>query len=229
MRSGPKLRNTAEQLAAGLGWSSVAFAPQMTMEGNEVQGVGIIARAPLTDVKTTPLPHKEGILTYVMLSARIADAGRTIALHTTHLRWRPKDSKLRCDQARALLSQMQTYGGDVQILSGDFNAGPRTDEIGVIRDRLVDSFITRNPNAPGITWAKRNPNAGAIAKQHGLVLDRRIDYLFVGPSALMKTRVLECNVVLDQPVQDGGKPLWLSDHFGLLARYDLSNIPMTVA
>lgn len=229
VRSGPSLRNTAEQLAAGLGWSGVAFASQMPADKPELQGVGIIARAPLHSVSATPLPHKEGILTYVMLSARLAHAGRTIALHTTHLRWRPLDSKMRSDQARAVLTVMQQYGGDVQILGGDFNAAPQTAEIGVFRERLVDSFAARNPSTPGLTWARRNPNTGPIATKHGLKQDRRIDYLFVGPSAVMSNRVLDCSVVLDQPVQDRGQPLWLSDHFGLLARYDLPDTRPVVA
>jgi endonuclease/exonuclease/phosphatase family metal-dependent hydrolase len=229
VRSGPSLRNTAEQIAAGLGWSGVAFASQLPADRAELQGVAIIAPAPLHSVYTTPLPHKEGILTYVMLSARLTHAGRQIALHTTHLRWRPVDSKLRSDQARAVLSVMQAYGGDVQIVGGDFNAAPQTQEIGVFRNRLVDSFGTRHPDTPGITWARRNPNTGPIATTHGLKRDRRIDYLFVGPSAVMGNCVLDCDVVLDQPVQESGKPLWLSDHFGLLARFDLPDTRPVVA
>lgn len=220
VRSGPALRNTAEQIAAGLGWSGVAFASQMPADRAELQGVAILARAPLSSVYATPLPHREGILTYVMLSARLAHAGRTIALHTTHLRWRPLDSKMRSDQAQAVLAVMQAYGGDVQILGGDFNAAPQTREIGVFRERLVDSFTARNPGTPGITWARRNPHTGPLATRHGLKLDRRIDYLFVGPGAVMGSRVLDCSVVLEQPVQESGQPLWLSDHFGVLARYD---------
>lgn len=229
VRIGPSVRNTAEQIAAGLGWSGVAFASQMPADKPELQGVAIIAPAPLHSVQATPLPHKEGILTYIMLSARLAHAGRQVALHTTHLRWRPLDSKMRSDQARAVLSVMRAYGGDVQIVGGDFNAAPQTQEIGVFRSHLVDSFGARHPNTPGITWARRNPNTGPIATKHGLKVDRRIDYLFVGPSAVMSNCVLDCDVVLDQPVQDRGQPLWLSDHFGLLARYDLPDTRPVVA
>jgi endonuclease/exonuclease/phosphatase family metal-dependent hydrolase len=109
----------------------------------------------------------------------------------------------------------------LQVLGGDFNAAPDCDEIRFLRGRHTlegrrtywqDAFHTVAPDAPGWTWARRNPMTEHLA---WLERDRRIDYLFVRQERRDTSgHVSAARVVLDEPAEDG---TWPSDHFGVMA------------
>jgi endonuclease/exonuclease/phosphatase family metal-dependent hydrolase len=217
VRATPDLPNTAEQLARGLGLPGLAFA-RMTLAGNpHQQGVAIVSRHPLRDVAVTKLGGAEKALRYRLLSARIDLGGRTIGVHSTHLRWQPAARAIRRSQVRVLLRALDAYHCDAHVLGGDMNAGADTAELGLLRARLLDTFAHLHPDDPGLTWSARNPHTDLV-RQHGILPDRRIDFLLCSPVALGGVAgVRASRVVLDAPVGDR----WLSDHFGLLSELEL--------
>jgi endonuclease/exonuclease/phosphatase family metal-dependent hydrolase len=108
-----------------------------------------------------------------------------------------------------------------QILMGDFNARPESDEIRWLRGLTTlggrrtfyqDTWDRLHPGQAGWTWARANPNTARLAF---LEPDRRLDYIFVTPMrGDGRGTVHACHMVFDQPEADG---VFASDHFGLLA------------
>lgn len=216
VRAHAGLADTSRQLADALGLPGRAFAAMSRPKAAKKQGVAILARHPLHDVRVTELPHDEVPLRYRMLSARLRLGGRTVGLHTTHLRWQPGAGALRRDQVKVMIKAIDAYPCDAHVLGGDFNANAGAPELEPLVARMLDGFAERHPGAPGLTWSSVNPTTAEAAK-HGIAPDRRIDFLWCSPIALGGLAAIDdCRVVLDAPV-DGR---WLSDHFGLLA--DLS-------
>jgi len=212
VRSHAGLPNTALQLADALGMPGRTFTEMSRPKAVKKQGVAIIARYPLDDIKVTELPHDEVPIRYRMLSARARLGGRVVGLHTTHLRWQPGAVAYRRDQVKALLRALDRYPCDAQLLGGDFNASADAPELERLQARMLDTFAVRNPGVPGLTWSSANPTT-AEAAAHGLVPDRRIDAIWTTPIALGGIASIDAaRVVLDAPIQ--GR--WLSDHFGLL-------------
>jgi endonuclease/exonuclease/phosphatase family metal-dependent hydrolase len=97
-------------------------------------------------------------------------------------------------------------------LMGDFNA---TEDSGAItlltrETGLVDAFRAANPEAPGVTVWQRIDVPYPMAR-------RRVDYVFLVPGRAFAGAVRASRVVLDRPGQRAdGRPLWPSDHYGVL-------------
>lgn len=221
VRESKTLRHTALQLSEALGFPGIAFCKQTLADAAAVQGVAMVSRHRLHDIRITELPHPESTLRYRLLSARLRLGGRTYGVHVTHLRWQPTASKIRVDQARAIIQAIDAYPCDAHLLGGDFNATPDSPELELLGTRLVDSFAACNPNTPGLTWSGQNPHTALVTK-FGIVPDRRIDFLLCSPPSLGGIHsLLASRVVLDRPIAG----LWPSDHFGLFTELELDAMP----
>jgi hypothetical protein len=76
---------------------------------------------------------------------------------------------------------------------------------------LVDAFRASNPAEAGPT--SRQPVTVAERRAR-----RRIDYIFLVPGRRAAGAVIASRVVLDSPgALPDGRPLWPSDHYGVLA------------
>ncbi len=104
---------------------------------------------------------------------------------------------------------------------GDFNATEDSPAITVLTQEaeLTDAFRTANPTAPGPTvWQQVYASVPTVR--------RRVDYVFLAPGTAVPWRVLSSRVVLDAPGHlPDGRPLWPSDHYGVLAELELSAPP----
>jgi endonuclease/exonuclease/phosphatase family metal-dependent hydrolase len=108
------------------------------------------------------------------------------------------------------------------IVAGDFDAVPDSASVRFWSGRQSldgtsvgyrDAWEVRHPNAPGYTFAARNP---LRSNDWPLDLSRRIDYVFVsctdhGPAFA----VAACERIFAESV--GG--VWASDHFGVCADF----------
>ncbi len=136
-------RTTADVLAEGLGMTA-RYAPAVRWEagvhGKESrageEGLAILARE-ITEVKTLALPDARPGDARLLLSARVTTAGGPIWVHTTHLHYRLDDGLARERQVVAVDAAIRAFGRDntdaPQILCGDFNATPDSDEIRFLR------------------------------------------------------------------------------------------------
>lgn len=167
----------------------------------------------------------------IAASVAIPDLGDLLFIGTTSS-WRSNAEIARERQALNLTDLDSRHRTALpSIIAGDFNASPDAASI-----RYLAGLQSLNGTSAyyhdawavagegeGITWTNVNPNAADVIdsivgqKRHG----RRIDYIFLGgwdahPRA--KAEVIDVKLVFDQPV-DG---LWLSDHYGVLAKIEFS-------
>jgi endonuclease/exonuclease/phosphatase family metal-dependent hydrolase len=141
----------------------VHFLPSFRI-GISSFGNVILTRLPTSWLTLHPLPNpierkrlKLRLERRAMLSANIQTDSGVINLFTTHLSLNTQD---RMQSAREILKKVQGASGSV-LLAGDFNAGPDSSEINVIRESgLVDAGISS-----GLTYPSNRPT-------------HRIDYVF---------------------------------------------------
>jgi len=228
-----RVPNQAAEIARRHGWNHV-FTPSTAWGGGH-EGLAIVSRFPIAAEESRTLPHSTDTEGRIVLSARI-DAPAPMApfwVHTTHLSFREAEGRKREDQVLFIDDNVvAAYANDnVQILMGDFNAVPDSDEIRFLtgmttldgrRVAYQDAWARANvvgggaTEAAGVTWARANPYVG---KMYWLRPDRRLDYIFVTPIRRdHRATVHAARVVLDEPrVAADGTRVFVSDHFGVVA------------
>ena len=124
-----RVPNHAGEIARRLGWNHV-FAPSSAWGGGH-EGLAIVSRFPIGAHEAQPLPHSIDTEGRIILSARI-DARRwsPFWVHTTHLSYREAEGRKREDQVLFIDKVVAAHANDnVQVVMGDFNAVPDSDEI----------------------------------------------------------------------------------------------------
>ncbi|HEY0709855.1 MAG TPA: endonuclease/exonuclease/phosphatase family protein [Polyangia bacterium] len=221
----PDLPNQAEALAKAVGMTPV-FAPAVAFRGGH-EGLAVLSRLPIVESARTPLPHATNDEARVLLSVAI-DAGLASPtwVHTTHLNYRLHHGREREDQVMAIADIVAARPDSVpQIVLGDFNARPESDEIrwlcglttlGGRRVFFQDAWASVHPGELGWTWASSNKQTAPLAF---LQPNRRLDYVFVSAARRDgRGRIHDCRIVLDQPDPTG---VFASDHFGVLAEVQI--------
>src|SRR4029078_11341870 len=175
----------------------------------------------------------------IVLSARI-DPPAGVApfwVHTTHLSYRESEGRNGEDQVMCIDQIVAAHANDqIQIVTGDFNTVPESDEIrwltgmttlhgrGVAyQDTWARANIGAGPGA-GVTWTRANPYVDLM---HWLRPERRLDYIFTTPVRRAR-RATErgARVVFDEPsVTAAGERLCVSDHFGVIADFQMVGEP----
>jgi endonuclease/exonuclease/phosphatase family metal-dependent hydrolase len=215
-----QLPNQAEALAKAAGFAFV-FAPAMPFGGGQ-EGLAILSRQPILAHDVLELPHADPTERRVLLSGQIQNGQGSVWVHTTHLNYRLTHGKQREDQVSAIAASVaDRTSASPQILMGDFNARPESDEIRFLRGLVTldgrrtyfqDAWERLHPGDPGLTWACANPYTAKLAF---LEPDRRLDYIFVTPMrGDGRGTIHSCTMVFDKP---GADSVFASDHFGLLA------------
>ena len=220
-----KVPNQAAELAHRQGLQYV-FVPSTAWGGGH-EGLAVLSRYPIGEYDFRPLPHNTDKEGRIVLSVRVDSEWGEIWVHTTHLSFRENEGKKREDQVMFVDEVVQSHdNGNVQLLTGDFNATPDSDEIRFLRGLHTssgrrtfwqDAWERRHGHAEGYTWARANPYT---ARLRWLERDRRLDYIFVSPMKRDGRGVVhDCRIVLDRASADGALP---SDHFALFAEVQLS-------
>ncbi|MDB4960015.1 MAG: Endonuclease/exonuclease/phosphatase [Myxococcales bacterium] len=231
---------TAEVIAEALGLSAhyaVAVAWEAGVHGNlpaGQEGLAIIARS-IRDARVLPLPEPRPGDARVLLSAQIDTDGGPIWIHTTHLHYRLDDGLAREHQVLAIDEAIRGFGrtndSAPQILCGDFNATPDSDEmrflrglttLGGRRTHFQDAWLRlhREPipgegPAEGITWSSENRFTRPL---RSLDIDRRIDYVYATSRKKDgRGTVHVSKVVMTDREGDGEHQICASDHYGVLA------------
>jgi endonuclease/exonuclease/phosphatase family metal-dependent hydrolase len=123
-----------------------------------------------------------------------------------------------------------------QLLCGDFNAEPDSDEIrflrglttlGQRRTHFQDAWLRCHREAQrgdgpaqGITWSSENEHTRPL---RSLDIDRRIDYVMVTSRKRDgRGTVRRCEVVMTAREGEGADSVCASDHFGVLAEVQIA-------
>jgi len=233
-------RTTAEALAGELGMAAHYAVAVEWDDGVHKklpagqEGLAVIARK-ILDARALPLPEPRPADARLLLSAQIETVGGPIWVHTTHLHYRLDDGVAREHQVVAIDEAIRGFGRDntsaPQILCGDMNATPDSDEMRFLRGlttlsgrrtHFQDAWLRlhREPGpadgpAQGITWSSENRLTRPL---RSLDIDRRIDYVYVTSRKKDgRGTVHDCRVVLTERDGDGDAAICASDHYGVLA------------
>jgi endonuclease/exonuclease/phosphatase family metal-dependent hydrolase len=217
---------TADAIATGLGMQA-HYARACTWNDGDwgpgsragEQGLAILSRAPLAEHRVLELPDARQGDVRILLSGKVGD----IWVHTTHLHYRLDDGVARENQVVAIddaIRQFRDNTSPPQILCGDFNATPDSDEIRFLRGlttlagkrtHFQDAWMRIHGNEEGITWSSENELTRPL---RSLDIDRRIDFIFVTSRKKDgRGTVRDCRVVLTG--RDDG--ICASDHYGIYA------------
>jgi len=237
-------RTTAEVIAEALGFVAHYAVAVRWDDGVHAnlpagqEGVAVIAKR-IADVRVLPLPEARPAEARVMLSAQVDTGGGLIWVHTTHLHYRLDDGVARERQVLAIDAAIRGFGRDntsaPQILAGDFNATPDSDEMRFLRGlttldgrrtHFQDAWLRlhREPGpgdgpADGITWSSENRLTRPL---RSLDIDRRIDFIYVTSRKKDgRATIHDCRVVMTD--REGADDICASDHYGVMA--DVQVVP----
>jgi endonuclease/exonuclease/phosphatase family metal-dependent hydrolase len=219
--------NQAAELANRLGqhwcWADLPTSPRRQAEHGPGVAIGnaVLSRWPILDQRRQELPVADGEQPRVALYARLDAPGGALPFFTTHLTHRPDASAERVAQVRALAGFIADYAAGCPyppVVTGDFNAEPGSDEMRLLGGLLtapvvpgqvlVDAWRFADPDDPGFSWNRRNPNVGAAG-----LAEARVDYILVGPPKTGRGRVSEVRLAGTDPT--GG--VVASDHYAVVA------------
>lgn len=161
----------AERLAELLG-HSIATASPSTPGDN---GLAVLSRWPIPRHHIHPLPvAADPPDDRIVLEADIATPAGVLLVCAVHLSWPPDQSHVRQEQVRALVSilaNQESSGRLPNVLCGDFNAEPATDEIrmlvghtrvpvpGIVFQDAWQAGGDGGPGTPGPTRTPQRPRA----------------------------------------------------------------------
>lgn len=228
-------RTTADVIADALGFAAHYAVAVEWDDGVHAklpagqEGLAIVAKS-ISDVRTLRLPEPRPGDERILLSAQVATDAGAIWIHTTHLHYRLDDGLAREHQVLAVDAAIRARRTDTsppQILCGDMNATPDSDEmrflrglttLGGRRTHFQDAWLRLHPEpgpgdgfAAGITWSSENELTRPL---RSLDIDRRIDFVYVTSRKKDgRGTIHDCRVVLTE--RDGD--ICASDHYGVMA------------
>jgi len=160
----------------------------------------------------------------VAMHARYVVApGVELDAYATHLTDRNEQSEglaIRVMQARELLEWVQRSSRPENpvLIGGDFNDVPGSDTIQAL---TAIGFIDLH-HAAGIAPGYTNDRNDLDIEAAEAKPNQRIDYIFFRPGRERRFAIKTVQLFLDRPsAEPGGRWLWASDHFGVLARLEL--------
>jgi endonuclease/exonuclease/phosphatase family metal-dependent hydrolase len=203
------------------------------------EGLAILAKSILA-TRTQTLPEPRPADSRLLLSAQVGTDAEPVWVHTTHLHYRLDDGVAREKQVLtidAAIRDLRTDTSPPQILCGDMNATPDSDEMRFLRGlttlanrrtHFQDAWLRlhREPGptdgpAQGITWSSENRFTRPL---RSLDIDRRIDYVYVTSRKKDgRGTIHDARVVLADRDGDGEDAICASDHYGVLA--DVQVVP----
>lgn len=202
------LDNQAMQMADSLGF--YYYFDSVDPAGNAHRyGNAIVSRYPITETNFRALNPTDRFRK--ALHARLDVNGHVVDIYNTHLHHVMLDTHIREEQIADLLDFIAiTRSGEYAFLTGDFNANPDWAEMQPIYKEFTDTYPLFHENHLDPEHGTLNPRMGHQ--------QRRIDYVFFSANSMERIIPLSAEIILDRVHQN---PRMESDHFGVLARYDL--------
>ena len=203
------------------------------------EGLAIVSRHKPLSSQRLELPHGRVGETRQLLSVQLPTGSDPVWVHTTHLHYRLDDGVAREAQVLAIDEAIRKLGRDKtsapQILCGDFNATPDSDEMRFLRGlttlegrrtHFQDAWLRHHRECQpgdgpeqGITWSSENELTRPL---RSLDIDRRIDYIYVTSRKKDgRATILDCFVALTEREEPGG--ICASDHYAVVA--DIQVVP----
>lgn len=178
------------------------------------EGSAILSRFPITATEVYDLPRcKKWLEPRIMLQATISTTWGPLQVFSTHT-----GRGDECQTARVGEVVRERLGPAPSLLMGDFNTPETSKVLTTLRQEagFIDAFRIANPGTNGPTVWQRIESAAST-------VSRRVDFILFLNGRNSKTFVRSSRVVLDRPGRlPDGSTLWPSDHYGVLAEFDIA-------
>jgi endonuclease/exonuclease/phosphatase family metal-dependent hydrolase len=190
-------------------------------EDDWTSGLGLVSRWPVSFHEHRRLPGNKAEDAGTALFAALDGPRGLIQLFVVILDYPLHASAVRQAQVRQLgaFVEEMTRNRHPTVVCGDFNAGPDSDELGMLTGRtdtaapglvFYDAWELAGDGTPGDTWSNQNPLAAL-----GMYPNRRFDYILSAwPRANAVGHPTYCELL---GVIHGPERTQLSDHYGVLA------------
>jgi len=202
------LTNQAGWLAAQLDyqWHFVSIDP---VDSPRRYGNAILTRHPILSRGQKKLQPLDDSRTAAFLRIDLGH-GRAFNVYATHLHWTDQGGAIRSRQVADLMRYIdQTSENIPSLVAGDFNSTADSPELAALRERFVDIYGNRHPDADTVSSSTLNLKYFA---------PRRIDHIFFQRDAFAP---VSATILFDRPDAQG---VWASDHFGLFSELHLGSI-----
>ena len=217
--------SVAERLANRLGFHHVYAPANPRLLGSDgvsrivagllhfSEGPAIVSRFPIVAWHGYELPRCGKLFERrMLLSATVESPWGHIRVFSAHTRGDVCQTRAVAEIVRLARNRLPS------ILMGDFNAPEGSPAIAVLARQpgFLDAFRTANPTQPGFSvWQQMNVTAPTVR--------RRVDYVFVVAGTDARGTILSSRLVMNAPrFLADAKPLWPSDHYGVLADVDIT-------
>ncbi len=202
------------------------YLTPLTGKPGRQEALAILSRLPVEESGWLDLKSQNRVAQAVRVRAGADRGGSRIVLANGHYFWHTGESVERDRQVQRLLEWLQQdWGGLPAVICGDFNAGPDTRSIQILREQFKSAYAGLHGREPEYTYPTPLPTSrlhtlstairflGNIRLTDlGFSRKRTFDYIFTSPAL----RVVDSKVVLNQPAAHNPH-LYPSDHFGVSA------------
>lgn len=170
------------------------------------QALAVMSRLPVEAHEGLDFLSYEGVAHRLRL--RLA-GGATLEYYNTHLYFPPEAREERLEQAKRLLSWVDTWtGAGAVAVGGDFNAYPGEPTLDLMKTRFVSAHESVHGREPEKTWP--TPVNTYDPSPPGC-----LDYIFVHGA-----RVVAAGLAFDTP-HPLDADLFPSDHLGVMAKLEI--------
>jgi len=177
------------------------------------EGSAILSRFPITSSDVHNLPRcKKWLEPRILLQATLSTIWGPLHVFSTHT-----GREIECQMERVGEIVRDHLAAGPSLLMGDFNTPETSRVLTTLRKEagFIDAFRIVNPERNGATVWQRIESPQSTAS-------RRVDFILLLNGRDSTASVRSSRVVLDRPGQlPDGNPLWPSDHYGVLAEFDI--------
>jgi endonuclease/exonuclease/phosphatase family metal-dependent hydrolase len=216
-------------------WINSELGRQDYVAYHMVNPQGVSGFESLAIVSKLPVIEHDGLDYLIMgnIAHRVRvklNDGLALDFYNTHLYWVPgkEGGDLRHKQATRLLQwEAMHKGATCQVIVGDFNAIPTGQTIALMKRTFRSAHERAHGREPDRTWPTPLISTVSVMRTFGIPslppdYTVTLDYIFISQGV----EVLEARLAFDQPnVSD--PTLYPSDHFGLTARLQVDEEPVT--
>lgn len=179
------------------------------------EGEAIFSKFPLENVLYRELEPTPGFFEHrVVLHATVRHPKTDIHVFCTHLTG--GDPAINQAQTATLYEFVMEYGGEFNLIAGDFNAAESSPQIGLLTTDWIDAYRHVHPDDDGKTCCIDQTKFFGRDEY-----EERIDYIFVAGRTADCIQIIDSRRIFNQPYFSPTGTFWLSDHAGLLVDIEL--------
>jgi len=162
-------------------------------------GLALLSRFPVEAIEQYPLPMPKGLEPRTVVHALLNVAGREVSVYITHLVHPPFRNHIRVRQGEFIAGLMERDPRP-KLLMGDFNDGPGSDTVRLLRHQMTDVF-----DATGKGWD------GTFQLPLPFLPSIRLDYVLASDAFI--------------PLRSSVLRVEASDHYPVVAEVRLKEAP----